>query len=202
MIFTIIIIYHLMPICNRFLQIGKFLSFFDKKLLTNDNRCVIMLLTKQRKEPFTMKKNESARLTSILIKIVYALAAVCCVMAPYMVEYYDRMIIAKGEPSVYVPLLITLYCAVPAAVIALICLDKLLNNIIKNQPFVSQNVKLLRIISYCCFAEALVFIYFATLKPFALIVIIACAFMGLILRVIKNVFEHAVAIREENDFTI
>ncbi len=158
--------------------------------------------TTTRKENLTMRKNQSARLTSILIKIVYVLAAVCCVMAPYMVEHYDRMIMAKGDPSVYVPLLITLYCAVPAAVVALICLDKLLKNIIVDQPFISANVKLLRIISYCCFAEALVFVYFATLKPFALIIVIACAFMGLILRVIKNVFEHAVAIREENDFTI
>lgn len=149
-----------------------------------------------------MKKNESAILTSILIKIVYVLAVVCCIMAPYMVQHYDNMIIAKGEPSVFAPLLVTLYCAVPAAVIALICLDLLLKNIINNQPFVSKNVKLLKIISYCCFAEALVFVYFTTLKPFALIIVIACAFMGLILRVIKNVFEHAVEIREENDFTI
>ena len=36
----------------------------------------------------------------------------------------------------------------------------------------------------------------------ALVVMIACAFMGLILRVVKNVFEQAVALREENDFTI
>lgn len=149
-----------------------------------------------------MKKNESAKLTSILIKIVYALAAVCCVMAPYMVEHYDRMVIAKGEPSVFVPLLVTLYCAAPVAVTALICLDRLLKNIIEDKPFIKANVTLLRIISYCCFAGALVFVYFTTLKPFAVIIVIACAFMGLILRVIKNVFEHAVEIREENDFTI
>lgn len=149
-----------------------------------------------------MRKNESARLTSILIKIVYVLAAVCCFMAPYMVEHYDRIVVAKGDPSVFVPLLITLYCAVPGAIVALVCLDKLLKNIIAEQPFIKANVKLLRIISYCCFAEALVFVYFTTLKPFALIVVIASAFMGLILRVIKNVFEHAVEIREENDFTI
>ena len=189
-------------ICNRFLQISKNLSKNDKKLLTIDKLCDNIMSTTTRKENLTMRKNESAILTSILIKIVYVLAAVCCVMAPYMVEHYDRMIMAKGDPSVYVPLLITLYCAVPAAVVALICLDKLLKNIIVDQPFISVNVKLLRIISYCCFAEALVFVYFTTLKPFALIIVIACAFMGLILRVIKNVFEHAVEIREENDFTI
>ena len=155
-------------ICNRFLQISKYLSKNNKKLLTIDKLCDNIMSTTTRKENLTMRKNESAILTSILIKIVYVLAAVCCVMAPYMVEHYDRMIMAKGEPSVYVPLLITLYCAVPAAVVALICLDKLLKNIIVDQPFISGNVKLLRIISYCCFAEALVFIYFATLKPFSL----------------------------------
>ncbi len=149
-----------------------------------------------------MNNNKSVILTSALIKVVYVLAAVCCVMAPYMVEHYDRMVTAKGDPSVFTPLLITLYCAVPAAIIALVNLDILLKNIRKNQPFIAKNVKLLRIISYCCFAEALVFVYFSTLKPFALIVVIACAFMGLILRVIKNVFEQAVSIREENDFTI
>lgn len=147
-------------------------------------------------------KNKSVIITSALIKAVYVLAAVCCVMAPYMVEHYDSMNIAKGEPSVYMPLLITLYCAVPAAVIALVCLDLLLNNIRKNQPFVTKNVTLLRIISYCAFAEAAIFIWFSTLKPFGYVVVIACAFMGLILRVVKNVFEQAIEIREENDFTI
>lgn len=147
-------------------------------------------------------KSKSVILTSALIKAVYVLAAVCCVMAPYMVEYYDSLNTAKGEPSVYIPLLITLYCAVPAAVAALVCLDMLLGNIRKNQPFITKNVALLRIISYCAFAEAVVFIYFSTLKPIGYVIVIACAFMGLILRVIKNVFERAIEIREENDFTI
>ncbi len=147
-------------------------------------------------------KNRSVILSSAIIKVVYVLAAVCCIMCPYMVEYYDRMVIASGEPSVYLPLLITLYAAVPAAITALVCLDILLKNIRNDQPFIKQNVTMLRIISYCCFIEALVFAYFATLKVFVLVVMIACAFMGLILRVVKNVFEQAVSMREENDFTI
>lgn len=147
-------------------------------------------------------KNKSVILSSAIIKVVYVLAAVCCVMCPYMVGYYDRMVVASGEPSVYLPLLITLYAAVPAAITALVCLDILLRNIRRGEPFIQQNVKMLRIISHCCFIEALVFAYFATLKLFVLVVMIACAFMGLILRVVKNVFEQAVSMREENDFTI
>lgn len=148
-------------------------------------------------------KDKSTFLSSVLIKIVYALIAACCVFAPFMVRYYDEHIVAaQNMQSVFVPLLITLYAAVPPAVIALICLDKLLGNIKKDKPFVSANVKYLRIISYCCFAESLVFLYFSTLKPFAFVIVFVAAFIGLILRVVKNVFEQAVAMREENDFTI
>ena len=36
----------------------------------------------------------------------------------------------------------------------------------------------------------------------AVIVVLAFAFMGLLLRVLKNVFEQAVLLREENDLTV
>jgi len=147
-------------------------------------------------------KDKSVMLTSVLVKVVYVLVAVCCVAAPFLVKRYDSLLVVSGQESVFFPLLITLYCAVPFAVAALVCLDVLLRNIRKEQPFISQNVTMLRIISYCCFGEVLVFAYFAFIKPFAVVVMIACAFMGLILRVIKNVFELAVSMREENDFTI
>jgi len=147
-------------------------------------------------------KDKSVILTSILVKVVYVLVVGCCVAAPFLVKHYDSLVVASGQESVYLPLLITLYCAVPFAVVALVCLDVLLRNIRKEQPFIMQNVTLLRIISYCCFGEVLVFAYITILKPFAAVVMIACAFMGLILRVVKNVFEQAVRIREENDFTI
>lgn len=147
-------------------------------------------------------KDKSVILTSILVKVVYVLVTVCCVAAPFLVKHYDRMVVASGQESVYFPALITLYCAVPFAVVALVCLDVLLRNIRKEQPFVTQNVTMLRIISYCCFAEVLVFLYLAVLKPFAVVVPVACGFMGLILRVVMNVFEQAIKIREENDYTI
>ena len=147
-------------------------------------------------------KDKSVILTSVLVKVVYVLVAACCVAAPFLVKRYDCLVMACMQDSVYLPLLVTLYCAVPFGVVALVCLDKLLCNIRKEQSFIMQNVTLLRIISYCCFGEVFVFVYITILKPFAAVVMIACAFMGLILRVVKNVFEQAVRIREENDFTI
>lgn len=148
-------------------------------------------------------KDKSVILSQILIKIMYVGIAVCCIIAPPLVEAYDkRVILEAGLESVYIPLLLTLYCCVPPAVIALINLDMLLLNIRRNRPFIRKNVRYLRVISFCCFCGAVIFVYFAFLRPFAWVIVAAAVFFGIILRVVKNCFQQAVEIREENDFTI
>lgn len=147
-------------------------------------------------------KDRSILLSQILVKVCYAIVAACAVAAPYIVRLYDDKVSALGAASIYTPLLITLYCCVPPAVAALVSLDILLRNIKRDNAFIEQNVKLLRVISYCCFAVAVIFVYFSILKPFAFAIVFAAGFFGMILRVVKNCFQQAIAIREENDFTI
>ncbi len=148
-------------------------------------------------------KNKSILLSQVIIKVMYLGIVLACILAPKLVGYYDkRVILEAGLPSVYVPLLVTLYCCVPPAMTALISLDLLLFNIQRGDTFIRKNVGLLRIISWCCFLGAAVFVYFSILRPFALTIVVAAAFLGIILRVVKNCFEEAVALREENDFTI
>ena len=144
------------------------------------------------------KQNYSVMTTSILVKAVFVLIIVCCIFAPLIVRVYDNGIIALTGRSVYLPMIITLYLA--AAVVT--ALDRLLSNIRHDKVFIPANVKILRLISYCCFAVSVIFIYFSFIRPFAWLVVIAAAFFGLILRVIKNVFEQAIILKEENDFTI
>lgn len=149
-----------------------------------------------------MKKDKSLILSQILVKICYGIVLACCIFAPMLVNYYNEKTAHIHEGSVTAPLLITLYCCVPFAVGALICLDMLLGNISRGEPFISRNVTLLRVISYCCFGVAAAFIYFAILRPFAFAIVFAAGFFGLILRVVKNCFKKAVELREENDATI
>ena len=153
-------------------------------------------------EKLQSKENVMGTMPEGKLLFTMAFPMVISMMVQAFYNIYDSLVVASGQESVYLPLLVTLYCAVPFGVVALVCLDKLLCNIRKEQSFIMQNVTLLRIISYCCFGEVFVFVYITILKPFAAVVMIACAFMGLILRVVKNVFEQAVRIREENDFTI
>lgn len=149
-----------------------------------------------------MKQDKSLLLSQILVKLCYAVVLACCVFAPALVNYYNDKTAHIHDGSIVAPLLITLYCCVPFAVGALVCLDLLLRNISRGEPFVSKNVSLLRIISYCCFGVALAFVYFAILRPFAFAIVFAAGFFGIILRVVKNCFAKAVELREENDATI
>ncbi len=144
-------------------------------------------------------KDKSIILSQILIKICYVGIVVCAIIAPKLVELYEEH---AGTEGLYTPLLVTLLCCVPPGIIALVCLDVLLWNIQRNNTFVERNVKLLRSISYCCFCVAVIFIYFAVLRPFAFVIVFAAGFFGIILRVVKNCFQQAIALREENDFTI
>lgn len=151
---------------------------------------------------FLNKKNFSVTLSLVLVRIVFVLIIVCCIVAPLIVRVYDNGIIALTGSSVYLPMIITLYLAAAVALVIVTALDRLLSNIRHDKVFIPANVKILRLISYCCFAVSVIFIYFSFIRPFAWLVVIAAAFFGLILRVIKNVFEQAIVIKEENDFTI
>ena len=105
------------------------------------------------------------------------------------------------------PLLITIIpifyyiCAVPA-LIALVCLGKLLHNIKKAHIFENENSLLMGIVSICCVVVA-VATAIATYwyLPF-IFVTAAMLFIFLIVRIIRGCFIAAIGLREENDLTI
>jgi hypothetical protein len=97
------------------------------------------------------------------------------------------------------------WCFYPCAVfayVALYCLLKLLFNIKLDNTFITQNVGYLRCISWCCLGVTVITaIGGCFYLPFGVIAI-AAAFMGLMLRIVKNVLQSAVEIKEENELTI
>jgi len=99
-------------------------------------------------------------------------------------------------------MLLAFYACCPAGWAAIISLLRLLHNIRKDKIFTRQNVKLLRVISWCFAFTALASI-FATYAYYPCALVFAAAsFLFLILRVVKNVMEQATLLREENDLTI
>ncbi|WMJ22403.1 DUF2975 domain-containing protein [Paludicola sp. MB14-C6] len=144
-------------------------------------------------------KSKSIALSSILVKFVMILLTIGAFIIPKISEWYDKI---SYRESIFWPLTIILYCTLVPAFIAIFSLNKLITNINKDNVFVDQNVKLIRILSWCCFLASLLFGILGFYRFIAFLLCFAAAFFAIILRVIKNVFEKAITIREENDYTI
>ena len=145
---------------------------------------------------------KSVKLSLICTRCVIVLVVACAVGLPKMMDRYLEYAGIYSNMMQADPLMVILYvCCIPAMV-ALICLDRLLANIKREEIFTDKNVKLLRIISWCCFAVSIIFACAGKYYLLFIAAAIAAAFIGLILRVVKNVIERAKEIKSENDFTI
>lgn len=81
-------------------------------------------------------------------------------------------------------------------------LYKLLHNIQQGIVFSVQNIASLRLVSWACFFAAVFLLIAAIRWPILLIVSGVIGFLGLFVRVIKNVLAEAIILKEENAFTI
>lgn len=142
---------------------------------------------------------------SLIVTIWLIKAMGLCLMAapfvlPFLVGWYSSL--REQLHAFYWPTLILAYlCLIPAG-IAIVSMDRLMANIRKADVFIPKNTEHLRVLSWCAYAVAVVFFLVGCMRPIALVVAFAACFIGVILRVVKNVFAQAVAIREENEFTI
>lgn len=98
--------------------------------------------------------------------------------------------------------LIDTYVMVAIAFAAVVLLFFLLRTVLKGQVFGKTTTRLLSFISLCCFVEGILFLLLIAYFQLAFGVAIAAFFLGLCLRVVKNVIDEATRIKSENDFTI
>ncbi len=113
--------------------------------------------------------------------------------------------LSVGLPAIKSILTIFCACFYPCAIFAYITLYsllKLLFNIKKDEIFIPQNATYLRRISWCCFAVAFITLVGGIFYIPFLFIAVAAAFVGLMLRVVKNVMQNAVEIKSENELTI
>lgn len=134
----------------------------------------------------------------ILFAAAYILVLVFC---PAMTkEFVIHSFSARGKDAAL--FMATIYTsAVPLGII-LWSLYRMIGRIGEEQIFSEENVRCLRLISWMCFTVAAVCLVSTAYYVFFLIVAACAAFMGLLIRVIKNVFERAREIKEENDYTV
>lgn len=135
----------------------------------------------------------------ILLFMCVLLAVV--VSAPWLTHWFVHFSQAglEGKESFFKA---TIYVGFIPAAWLLYSLLLLLRRIEDGQVFIAENVERLRRISWCCFFGAgIAFVSVFYYYPW-FFVLVAAAFMGLIVRVVKNVVAQAVALKDESDYTI
>ena len=99
-------------------------------------------------------------------------------------------------------LMVSIYSGSVFGWVCLYQLWRLLGSIRRGEVFVPGNVRRMRIVSWCCAGAALVSLLSAVYYlPFAFIAV-AAGFMALIVRIVKNAFQQAIAMKDELDFTV
>ncbi len=151
-------------------------------------------------------KNNSVILSIIICFIISAVITVGLFLGPWAVEtWFTTYRGWNGSFQIYDAVTLFKFAFYPSAVFAYITLYsliKLLFNIKNGQIFTDNNVKYLRRISWSCIAVCIITLISGVFYIPYLFVSVAAGFVGLMLRVVKNAFQCAVALREENDLTI
>ena len=152
-----------------------------------------------------IKKNTSAYISLVLAVLALVVLIAIWATLPYIVDYFYSLF--KGRVDGKTQLLAALYAASLPVALADILLIRLLLLVRAGRTFSPEAVGSLRGISWCCLFEGayLIFVGIFMFDPAAVsfcMLAFAAVFLGIVLRVVKNVFEEATAIKTENDYTI
>ena len=155
-----------------------------------------------RKGVFAMNwsTNKSILLSRICVAIFALLLAALDFGAYWLVNGYIQLRGMAGQQGA--GMTATIYLCSVFGWLLLWQMWRLLGNIRRGEVFIPGNVRCLRLVSWCCVGAGAVclassFFYL----PFAAVAI-AAGFMALIVRIVKNVFEQAIRMKDELDYTI
>ena len=134
----------------------------------------------------------------------FGLLIVLLFVAPVIADWFTAISVGSGliKKGTAVAVTVMIYVCDVFAIISVVALNKLLSNISGNEVFIPQNTFCLRVISWSIVFAGLTFAFFSLWKTEFLFASFFAMFLGLVMRVLKNVFEKAVELKSENDFTI
>ena len=150
-------------------------------------------------------KTKSLMLSRIMTAAMTGMLVILMFFIPSVSFWYEDVSVGEGffgGAHIAVPLIICLYIGEILALTAMYMLHRLLRNIDRGEVFIAENTRCLRVISWACMMAGADLAVFGMWRFIAIIPAFLAVMFGLVMRVLKNVFEKAVEIKSENDFTI
>lgn len=141
---------------------------------------------------------------AVIFMVALILAAVCL---PQLVDFLLSWPAAVGPRDTvsvmeYTFVLSAAYGLVAICAVADILLFSLLRRVRKGLVFTPESIGLVRGVSWCVIGLGVLFAPLGYYFQVSVVMAFLCVFLGLCLRVVKNVLEEATAIKEENDLTV
>ena len=145
-------------------------------------------------------KDRSIALSIVCIYVFAVILLGADVCGYWLVGWFIRLRNMRWQQGV--GMMVTVYVCSVFAWITLYALLRLLKNLRGGEVFIESNIRAMRIVSWCCAGVAVTcLVSVLWYLPFVLVAI-AAAFMCLIVRIVKNVFQQAIAMKDELDLTI
>ena len=142
-------------------------------------------------------------LTWVFMALLIFLAIVMVPLSDMLIDLPDN-IGARNEVELWERILIYIlaYFVLAVGFAADLFLMGLLRCVGEETVFSEKSVERLRGVSWCCIGEAVVFALLGIWFQLAFGVAFGALFVGICLRVVKNVIEEATEIKMEHDFTV
>ncbi len=146
----------------------------------------------------------------ISIALTVIMFAGVVVLAFYAPSFIDALLSVSDVPEAFLSLaptsrthlFIAAYAEIALMITGLSMLFALLVLVQRKKVFTAAAVELIRYISWCLVLMGVIMLTLSFCSSVALFVGAAVFFVGLTIRVVKNVIEEAVYLKEENDLTV
>ena len=140
--------------------------------------------------------------TKVLVDIMFYCGIVCCILVPFIMPYLNEYF--GYVQSTVIPFTILLTSSGICAVYILWQLKKMFKTLLGGNPFVISNVNCLRKCAVASFIISVIYIakitFWFTIA--SSIIVIIFVLLGLFCLTLKDIFKHAIAYKEENDWTV
>ena len=145
-------------------------------------------------------KNKAVKLSLAAVVLFLIAGVVLGIAMPWVARWYSTYRHLQEDRKMAI--IIAFYVCLPFAMTALICLWRLLRNIERERVFLEENSRWMAVVSWCCAAIAAGTLGACRWYPPLGFVTASMAFLFLIVRVVRNCFIAAIALKEENALTI
>lgn len=152
-----------------------------------------------------ISKSASTVLSLILVISLLAIILFFSIVMPFVIEKAPIMMGVKAyfaEKDASVVFWVWFYLLMVTAAVCLVSLLEILRRVRSGLVFTPRTVSLIRFLSWGCMLVAALCLAVVYYFHMAYLLTLVAGFVGLCLRVVKNVLEHATEMKNENDLTV